>query len=119
MSPYVIVNVGTVHEFTSKVQSSAGKNPNFKGEYFGFDLRESDATEIKFRFFDKENFQDEDDFICKGIFDFQDMLQSGDTERDFQLPLTYENKGAGKLHVVIDFKPSQQAATMQQMPQMM
>ena len=106
MSPYVIVTVGTVHEYTSKVKSGAGKSPDFKSEFCFFELRDSDTTEVKFRFFDKENFQDEDDFICKGIFDIADMLGSGETRREFKIPLIHENKGAGNLDVVIEFKPA-------------
>ena len=126
MSPYVVVKIGTVHEFKSKVQHGSGKNPDFKSEFCFFELRESDTTEITFEFYDKENFQDQDDYICEGVFDFSDMIVSGKLCKETWVPLTYQKQGAGKILVKIEFRPSEnpipqeQAQNMwQQMPQMM
>jgi len=58
MSPYVLIKIGTVHDYKSKVQHGGGKKPNFNNEFCVFDLRDSDTTEIRFEFYDKENFQD-------------------------------------------------------------
>ena len=39
MDPYVIINIGENHQFTSKTDEGGGKNPNFKNETWNVKLR--------------------------------------------------------------------------------
>ena len=101
MDPYVYMNIGENHTFTSKTDEGGGKNPNFKNETWNVKLRQHDADLIEFKIYDKESMSSEDDLVCMGEYHLAQIYQCPGSKFDGKIDLMWEMKIVGELNVSI------------------
>ena len=100
MDPFVEVKIGINHYWKSSVIEKGGKTPDFGGEGNTINVTVHDPHLMEFSIWDEESMR-KNQLIGRCAYDLNKVMK--DENYKGSIPITYEGKPAGDLHIKLQF----------------